>query len=88
MAAAIQRGDLVVLDLGEGSGAFTGTVRAVEYQYSHLDGEEHTFVTVDPQDGNQFQMTLDELRAAERRAMFTPGFLQYQAFVSMVGARR
>lgn len=87
MAAAIQRGDLVVLDLGEGSGTFTGTVRAVAYQY--LDGAEHTFVTVDLQHLKLITvLTLDELRAAERRAMFTPGFMQYQAFVSMVGARR
>ncbi|MGE0430531.1 MAG: hypothetical protein AB7P11_21215 [Hydrogenophaga sp.] len=88
MAKTIEAGDLVVVDLGDGCGATIGTVRAVSYQYSHLDGEEHTFVTVEPQDGDTFQLTLDELRAAERRAMFTPGHLQYEAFASMVGAPR
>lgn len=87
MANPIEVNQLVVVDLGDGCGATVGTVRAVSYQYSHLDGEEHTFVTVAPQDGDPFQLTLDELRAAERRAMFTPGRLQYEAFVSMVGAR-
>lgn len=84
----IEPGNLVVLDLGDGCGTSFGTVRAVSYQYSQLDGEEHAFVTVEPFDGEPFQLTLDELRTAERRALFTPSVLQYEAFMAMVGARR
>lgn len=88
MANVIEVGSTVVLDLGDGAGAFAATVRAVEYGYSHHDGEEHTFVTVEDHDGGGCRMTLGELHAAERRAQFTPGVLQYEAFMSMVGARR
>lgn len=85
--ATIEAGDLVVLDLGDGTGTTIGTVRAVGYEYSRHDGAEHVMVTVED-DGATFQLTLDELRAAERRAMFTPSALQFEAFASMVGARR
>lgn len=88
MANLIEVGNLVVVDLADGCGQAACTVRAVEYAYSHVDGAEHTFVTIEGEDGASCRLTLDELQAAERRAMFTPGLLQCEAFASMVGARR
>lgn len=88
MANLVEVGNLVVFDVGDGCGAAVGTVRAVDFEYSHVDGAEHTFVTIEDEDGGSCRLTLDELQAAERRAMFTPSALQYEAFAAMVGARR
>jgi len=58
-------GSVVALNFQDGCGFTVGTIIGESFKYSFADGAEHTFLRIQPADGQgldePFQVTIDEL---------------------------